>query len=104
LGVLLFLAAIFILPGGLAYNAAFDNVRFLYGLDKALSRVLKAGPVYLKAWFIVVALLISLSGILLFGVGFFFLSYWAWEVAGYVFIHAVVSWNSTQELTPSCTR
>ena len=81
-----FLLAVFSLPGGMTYNAAFRDVTYLYRPDKALRRALEGGRLYLKAWCIGgLAMLLSPAGLALAGVGFLLTSVWAWMVVGYAF-------------------
>lgn len=86
-----FLVAIYALPGGMTYNAAFNDLSYLYRPDKALRRALDGGAAYLRAWAIAIAA-ISLTplGFLALGVGFFYSSVWAWSVVGYAFSRALV--------------
>ena len=86
-----FLVAIYALPGGMTYNAAFNDISYLYRPDKALRRALDGGAAYLRAWAIAIAA-ISLTplGFLALGIGFFYSSVWAWSVVGYAFSRALV--------------
>jgi len=87
----LFLLAIYALPGGMTWNAAYDDLRYLYRPDKALARAVSGGKAYLHAWGIAVAAITaSLVGLLGLGIGFFFTSVWAWSVVGYAFSRALV--------------
>ncbi|PCC74940.1 hypothetical protein NAEX_08040 [Nannocystis exedens] len=45
-----FLIAIYALPGGMTYNAAFNDISYLYRPDKALRRALDGRSSYLRAW------------------------------------------------------
>lgn len=84
--LLSFALAIFSLPGGMTYNAAFRDVSYLYRPDKAFRRALEGGQLYLKAWCIGgSAVLLSSLGLLAAGVGFLVTSVWAWMVVGYAF-------------------
>jgi hypothetical protein len=86
LALLGFGLAIFSLPGGMTYNAAFRDVSYLYRPDKAFRRALEGGSLYLKAWCIGgTAVLLSSLGLLAAGVGFLLTSVWAWMVVGYAF-------------------
>ena len=81
-----FAAGVFILPGGMTYNAAFDDISYLYRPDRALQRALEGGRDYLWAWVVALsAICLSLLGLLGLGVGFFYTSVWAWMVVGYAF-------------------
>lgn len=86
-----FVVAVYALPGGMTYNAAFNDLSYLYRPDKALRRALDGGTAYLRAWAIALAA-ISLTplGALALGVGFFYSSVWAWSVVGYAFSRALV--------------
>ena len=81
-----FVLGVYILPGGMTYNAAFDDIRYLYRPDKALARAIDGGRGYLHAWLIALAAIsLSMLGIVLLGVGFFYTSVWAWTVVGHAF-------------------
>lgn len=87
---LAFALGVFVLPGGMTYNAAFNDIRYLYRPDKALARAIDGGLPYLYAW--VIALLavgISLLGLLFMGVGLFYTSVWAWMAVGHAFSAAL---------------
>jgi hypothetical protein len=86
-----FLAAIYALPGGMTYNAAFNDLSYLYRPDKALRRALDGGSSYLHAWAIAIAAMaLTPLGLLAVGVGFFYSSVWGWSVVGYAFSRALV--------------
>ena len=88
--VLLFAIAIYVLPGGMTYNAAHNDIAYLYRPDRALRRALAGGRAYLQAWGIaLLAITLSLVGVLALGVGFFYTSVWAWMVVGYAFSRAL---------------
>jgi hypothetical protein len=85
-----FVLAIYTLPGGMTYNAAFGDLSYLYRPDKAFRRAVAGGRAYVHAWGIAItAMLLSLLGLLALGVGFFFTSVWAWSVVGYAFSRAL---------------
>ncbi len=85
-----FALAIFSLPGGMTYNAAFGDIRYLYRPDRAFRRAIEGGRAYLHAWAIALAAIsLSLLGLLALGVGFFWTSVWAWNVVGYAFSRAL---------------
>ena len=108
--ILLFLLAIFTLPGGMTYNAAYRDISYLYRPDKAFKRSMQAGQPYLKAWLIAlsaITLSFSVIGLYLLCFGwpnlaedwpilipflfpFFMASVWAWNVVGYAFSQAIV--------------
>lgn len=86
----LFVWAIFSLPGGMTYNAAFGDITYLYRPDLAFRRAIEGGWLYLEAWAIAItAILLSLLGLLALGVGFLVTSVWAWMVVGYAFSKAL---------------
>ena len=88
---LLFTLAIYVLPGGMTYNAAFNDITYLYRPDKAYRRAITGGSAYLWAWVIALsAISLSFFGLLVGGVGFFFTSVWAWSVVGCAFSKALV--------------
>ena len=81
-----FALGVYALPGGMTYNAAFDDIRYLYRPDKAFARAIGGGLAYLHAWLIaLVAISLSLFGVLAFGVGLFYTSVWAWMAVGHAF-------------------
>jgi len=85
-----FAIAIYALPGGMTYNAAYGDISYLYRPDKAIRRAIDGGKAYAWAWLIAAtAMLLSLAGLVAFGVGFFFTSVWAWSVVGYAFSKAL---------------
>lgn len=89
--VLCFGLGVYILPGGMTYNAAFRDMSYLYRPDLAFLRAREGGRLYLKAWGIgLSAILLSFLGLLVLGVGFFFTSVWAWQVVGYAFSLALI--------------
>ena len=114
--ILLFVLAIFTLPGGMTYNAAYRDITYLYRPDKAFKRSVQAGKPYLKAWLIALsAITLSLSLIGLYPLAFdwpnfiedwpilipavfifFMASVWAWNVVGYAFSQAIVFRDSQQ--------
>ena len=86
----LFLLAIYVLPGGMTYNAAFHDIRYLYRPDRALLRAIEGGRNYMWAWVIALsAISLSFLGLLIIGIGFFYTSVWAWMVVGYAFSRAL---------------
>jgi len=90
-GFALFAVAVYALPGGMTYNAAYGDMSYLYRPDKALRQALAGGVAYLKAWAIsLAAIALSFLGLLAFGVGFFYTSVWAWSVVGYAFSLALL--------------
>lgn len=90
-----FLVAIYALPGGMTYNAAFNDISYLYRPDKALRRAWDGGSAYLRAWAIAIAAMaLTPLGLFALGVGFFYSSVWAWSVVGYAFSRALVFDNT----------
>ena len=58
----------------------------------AFLRVIAHRKTYFLAWWIsCLSIFLSFLGLLGFGVGFFFTSVWAWDVAGYSFTLALYS-------------
>jgi hypothetical protein len=85
-----FALGVFSLPGGMTYNAAYGDIRYLYRPDRAFRRAVAGGRAYLHAWAIAAAAIaLSLLGLLAGGVGFFWTSVWAWNVVGYAFSSAL---------------
>jgi hypothetical protein len=67
-----------------------ENPAVLRDPVRALQRAWEHRALYVKAWIIAItSIVISFSGLLLLGVGFFFTSVWAWEVVGYAFTIAM---------------
>jgi hypothetical protein len=86
-----FVLALYVLPGGMTYNAAYRDIRYLYRPDKALRRALRGGRAYAHAWLIALsAIALSLLGLVALGVGFLYTSVWAWSVVGVAFSRALV--------------
>ena len=78
---LFFLWGVYSLPGGMTYNAAYDDITYLYRPDKAFRRALAGGAAYGWAWLITIcAMSLSFLGLLGLGIGFFYTSVWAWSV------------------------
>src|ERR1041384_7351044 len=89
--VFFFVLAIYVLPGGMTHNAAYNDMSYLYRPDKAMRRAIDGGSRYLKAWAIgLSAIVLSFLGLLVLGVGFFYTSVWAWLVVGYAFSRALL--------------
>ena len=89
-GIILFCLAIYVLPGGMTYNAAYHDISYLYRPDQALLRAIAGGRDYAQAWGIaLLAIVLSFVGLLGLGVGFFYTSVWAWMVVGYAFSRAL---------------
>jgi hypothetical protein len=91
LSFVLFSLAMFTLPGGMTINAARGDMSYLYRPDKALRRAIEGGRRYLKSWAIALtAISLSFVGLFGLGIGYLYLSVWAWSVVGYVFSRALV--------------
>lgn len=91
LAALLFLGGVFVLRGGMTYNAAYRDISYLSRPDKAFRRALGAGRIFLRIWTIALcAIGLSFLGLLVFVVGFFYTSVWAWLVVGYAFSKAIL--------------
>ena len=90
-GGLLFIAGVFVLPGGMTHNAAYGSIAYLYRPDLAARRAFEGGAAYLKAWAIAAsAIALSFVGLIGLGAGFLITSVWAWQVVGYAFSRALV--------------
>jgi hypothetical protein len=88
---LLFCLAVFVLPGGMTWYAAYRDASYLVRPDRALRRAVGGGRAYLKAWGIALAAIsLSFLGLAALGVGFLFTSVWAWSVVGYAFSRALI--------------
>lgn len=91
-GLLFFVLGVFTLPGCMTVYACEEDPRVLRQPVRAFKRACEHRRLYLKAWLIALAsIVISFLGLLLFIVGFFFTSVWAWEVVGYAFTVAMYS-------------
>jgi hypothetical protein len=96
---ILFLAGIYILPGGQTRNAAHRDASYLFRPDRALRVALAGGRAYLKAWLIAASAIgLSLLGLAAGGIGFFWTSVWAWSVVGYAFTRALQPAISADDL------
>lgn len=90
-GAVLFGMGLFALPGGMTHNAVFDDMSVLFRPDRAFAIGLAGGRPYLKAWAIGwAATAVAYTGLLFFVIPFFFISAWAWSVAGHAFTVALV--------------
>ena len=82
---------VFVLPGGMTWNAAHDDMSMLHRPDRAWRRAREGGWDSVAAWGIaLVAITLSFAGLVVAGVGFLFTSAWAWHVAGYAFSTSLV--------------
>ena len=90
IGFIFFVLGVFTLPGCMTVYACEENPAVLRDPVRALQRAWEHRALYVKAWIIAItSIVISFSGLLLLGVGFFFTSVWAWEVVGYAFTIAM---------------
>jgi hypothetical protein len=88
LAVVLIVLATIAIPGYMTHYCKRFDAAEIFNPAKALRRSFEGGGAYWRAWAIsLAALLLSLSGLLVFGVGFLFTSVWFWQVAGYSFSH-----------------
>lgn len=86
LSALLWLFATLSVPGYMSHYCFTLDPREVFDPFRAMRRVIQGGKAYWHAWAIaLVGLLISFSGLLLFGFGFLFTSVWFWQVAGFSF-------------------
>ena len=85
----LFVLATLAIPGYMThYCQRFDPAE-IFNPFKALGRSFEGGRAYWHAWGIaLIALALSLLGLLALGIGFLFTSVWFWQVAGYSFANA----------------
>jgi hypothetical protein len=90
LGAAAFVLAVFTLPGCMTVYAVERDPAILRHPITAFRRAWERRSVYLRAWLIgLAAMVLSLAGLLLAGIGFLFTSVWAWEVVGYAFTVAM---------------
>jgi hypothetical protein len=86
LAVLLLLLATLAIPGFMTHYCVHYDPSEIYNPFRAMKRVWEGGADYWKAWGIaLLALLLSFTGLLFFGVGFLVTSVWFWQVAGFSF-------------------
>ncbi|MGC4070918.1 MAG: DUF4013 domain-containing protein [Nibricoccus sp.] len=82
----LWLLATIAVPGFMSHYCYTLDPREVFDPFRALRRVFQGGRAYWHAWAIAfAALLVSLTGLLAFGVGFLITSVWFWQVAGFSF-------------------
>lgn len=87
-----FCLGVFTLPGCMTVYAVEGDARALRRPVAAFLRAWRHRRTYLFAWWIaLLSIVISLGGLLVLGIGFFFASVWAWDVVGYVFTVAMYS-------------
>jgi len=92
LSALAFALGVFTLPGCMTVYAVEGDPQVLRQPVVAFSRAWAHRKTYLFAWWIAsLSILLSLLGLLAFGVGFAFTSVWAWDVVGYAFTVAMYS-------------
>jgi hypothetical protein len=90
MGFLLFVLAVFTLPGCMTVYACELDTNVLRDPVRAFRRAWAHRAIYCRAWVIALsAILLSFAGLLFFVVGFFVASVWAWEVVGYAFTVAM---------------
>jgi hypothetical protein len=90
IGLVFFVLGVFTLPGCMTVYACEGDARILTHPLTAFRRAWAQRRHYLYAWGIaLLAIGLSLFGLLLLGVGFFFTSVWAWQVVGYAFTVAM---------------
>lgn len=83
---LLWIIATMAVPGYMSHYCFARDVSEVFNPFKAMRRVFETGPGYWHAWFIALsALLLSFTGLFVFGLGFLVTSVWFWQVAGYSF-------------------
>ncbi len=83
---LLWVLATVAVPGYMSHYCYTLDAREVFNPFRALRRVFQGGRAYWHAWGIaLVALGLSFSGLLAFGIGFLFTSVWFWQVAGFAF-------------------
>lgn len=88
LGVLLAAAGVFVIPGFMTFYCVDYDWREVFRPCRAVHRLRRAGPAYLRAWRIVLgSAILSGLGLFIFGVGFFFTTVWNWQVAAFCFGH-----------------
>jgi hypothetical protein len=86
LAVVLLLLATLAIPGFMTHYCVHYDPSEIYNPIRAMKRVWEGGADYWKAWGIaLLALLLSFTGLLFFGVGFLVTSVWFWQVAGFSF-------------------
>jgi hypothetical protein len=87
-----FCLGVFTLPGCMTVYAVEGDARVLRRPVAAFCRAWHHRRTYLFAWWIaLLSIVISLFGLLVVGIGFFFTSVWAWDVVGYAFTVAMYS-------------
>ncbi len=84
--ICLWIPATIAVPGYMSHYCKILDPREIFDPMRAMRRVIEGGAAYWKAWGIVLCgLVLSFSGLLAFGIGFFFTSVWFWQSAGYSF-------------------
>ena len=85
-GFLLWVGAVIAIPGYMTHYCKALDPAEIFNPFRALRRVFEGGARYWHAWSIALtAMALSLSGLLLLGVGFLATSVWFWQVAGFSF-------------------
>ncbi len=91
-GGLFLIAATLAIPGYMSHYCVRYDVSEIYNPVKALRRCLQGGSAYWHAWGIaLMALVLSLLGLIVFGIGFLVTSVWFWQVAGFSFANVFSS-------------
>jgi hypothetical protein len=86
IGMIFFVLGVFTLPGCMTVYACEGDSAILTQPLRAFRRAWVQRTHYFHAWLIaLLAIGLSLVGLLCFGVGFFLTSVWAWQVVGYAF-------------------
>lgn len=86
IGIFLMILATVAIPGYMTHYCLNFDAREIFNPLRSLRRIVQGGGLYWKAWGIALtALVLSFSGLLVFGVGFLLTSVWFWQVAGYSF-------------------
>lgn len=84
--IILWIPATVAVPGYMSHYCKKLDPREIFDPMRAMHRVVEGGAAYWKAWGIVFCgLLLSFSGLLFLGIGFFFTSVWFWQSAGFSF-------------------
>jgi len=85
-GAGLWILATVAVPGYMSHYCRAFDWREIFDPFRALRRVAQGGAAYWHAWGIALAaLVLSLAGLLVFGIGFLATSVWFWQVAGFGF-------------------
>ncbi|MFN8395679.1 MAG: hypothetical protein U0176_13655 [Bacteroidia bacterium] len=86
LSIVLWIIATVAVPGYMSHYCKKLDPREIFDPMRAMRRVVEGGAAYWKAWGIVLCgMVLSFSGLLLLGIGFFYTSVWFWQSAGFSF-------------------